>query len=98
MGIFGDRNADDPITNALQACTARVGGIALFSGVVNVLMLSGSLYMLQVYDRVLPSRSVATLVGLSFIVILAYLFQGYFDAVRMRMLARAAALFDARLQ
>jgi len=61
-------------------------------------MLSGSLYMLQVYDRVLPSRSVATLVGLSLIVLFAYIVQGYFDAVRMRMLARTAALFDAGLQ
>jgi len=65
---------------------------------VNLLMLSGSLYMLQVYDRVLPSRSVATLVGLSLIVLFAYIVQGYFDAVRMRMLARTAALFDAGLQ
>lgn len=98
MGGFGDWSADDPITSGLRACAARFGGVALFSGVVNVLMLSGSLYMLQVYDRVLPSRSVATLVGLSFIVLLAYLFQGYFDALRMRMLARIAALFDAGLQ
>jgi len=59
-------------------------GIAVFSGVINILMLSGSLYMLQVYDRVIPSRNVATLVGLSSMVLLAYLTQGYFEALRSR--------------
>src|SRR5256885_10596140 len=73
-------------------------GIAIFSGVVNVLMLSGSLYMLQVYDRVIPSRNIATLLGLSLIVLLAYLLQGYFDALRARMLCRVATLFDAGMQ
>ncbi len=72
--------------------------MALFSGVVNLLTLSGSLYMLQVYDRVIPSRNVATLLGLSAIVLFAYLLQGYFDALRTRMLARIATLFDAELQ
>ncbi|MBI5322039.1 MAG: type I secretion system permease/ATPase [Bradyrhizobium sp.] len=75
-----------------------MAGIAVFSGVVNVLMLSGSLYMLQVYDRVIPSRNVATLIGLSLMVLCAYLLQGYFDALRSRMLCRVATLFDAGLQ
>jgi ATP-binding cassette subfamily C protein PrsD len=73
-------------------------GIAVFSGVINVLMLSGSLYMLQVYDRVIPSRNIATLFGLSLIVLFAYLMQGYFDALRARMLCRVATLFDVGLQ
>ena len=73
-------------------------GIAAFSGVINILMLSGSLYMLQVYDRVIPSRNIATLLGLSLIVLFAYLVQGYFDALRSRMLCRVATLFDVGLQ
>jgi PrtD family type I secretion system ABC transporter len=73
-------------------------GIALFSGVINLLMLSGSLYMLQVYDRVIPSRNIATLFGLSLMVLLAYLMQGYFDALRARMLCRVGTLFDVGLQ
>ncbi len=73
-------------------------GVAAFSGIVNLLTLSGSLYMLQVYDRVIPSRNVATLAGLSAIVLLAYVLQGYFDALRTRMLARIGMLFDAGLQ
>jgi ATP-binding cassette subfamily C protein PrsD len=69
-----------------------------FSGVVNLLMLAGPLYLLQVYDRVIPSHSLSTLLGLSAIVLVVYLAQGYFDALRMRMLTRIASLFDAALQ
>jgi PrtD family type I secretion system ABC transporter len=54
--------------------------------------------MLQVYDRVIPSRNLATLFGLSLMVLLAYLIQGYFDALRARMLCRVATLFDVGLQ
>jgi ATP-binding cassette, subfamily C, bacterial PrsD len=90
--------ADDPVSRGLRESGRRMIGIALFSGVINLLMLSGSLYMLQVYDRVLPSRNLATLAGLSLMVLLAYLIQGYFDALRSRMLCRVATLFDVGLQ
>lgn len=93
-----DLNGNDPVTRGLRASARQLAGVAIFSGVVNLLTLSGSLYMLQVYDRVIPSRSVATLVGLSLIVLLAYLLQGYFDALRTRMLSRIGSLFDAALQ
>src|SRR6516164_8670090 len=91
-------SSDDPVALGLRESARRMVGIAVFSGVINVLMLSGSLYMLQVYDRVIPSRNIATLLGLSLIVLLAYLLLGYFDALRTRMLARIGALFDADLQ
>lgn len=89
---------DDPVALRLHESARRMVGIAVFSGVVNVMMLSGSIYMLQVYDRVIPSRNVATLLGLSLMVLCAYLTQGYFDALRSRMLCRVATLFDAGLQ
>jgi PrtD family type I secretion system ABC transporter len=96
---FGiDRGSDDPVSAGLQAAARQLLGVAAFSGIVNLLMLSGSLYMLQVYDRVIPSRSVPTLLGLSAIVLGAYVLQGYFDALRTRMMARIGTLFDARLQ
>jgi hypothetical protein len=91
-------SSDDPVALGLRESARRMVSIALFSGVINVLMLSGSLYMLQVYDRVIPSRNVATLLGLSLMVLFAYLVQGYFDALRARMLCRVATLFDAGLQ
>jgi ATP-binding cassette subfamily C protein PrsD len=91
-------DGDDPVAIQLRASRRRLASVAIFSGVVNLLTLSGSLYMLQVYDRVIPSHNIATLFGLSAIVIVAYLLQGYFDALRSRMLARIGALFDIELQ
>jgi ATP-binding cassette, subfamily C, bacterial PrsD len=82
----------------LRESARRMVGVAGFSGVVNILMLSGSLYMLQVYDRVIPSRNVATLLGLSLMVLLAYLIQAYFEALRARMLCRVATMFDVGMQ
>src|ERR1700756_2681157 len=90
--------SDDLVTRELRASARRLAGVAVFSGVINLLTLSGSLYMLQVYDRVIPSRNVATLLGLSLIVLLAYLLQGFFEALRSRMLSRIGTLFDASLQ
>jgi ATP-binding cassette subfamily C protein PrsD len=90
--------SDDPVSLRLRESARRMIGIAVFSGVINILMLSGSLYMLQVYDRVIPSRNVQTLLGLSLIVLLAYVVQGYFDATRSRMLCRVGTMFDAGLQ
>jgi PrtD family type I secretion system ABC transporter len=83
---------------ALADARRRLVSVAVVSGAINLLMLAGSIYMLQVYDRVLPSRSLATLLGLSVLVLAAYLLQGYLDAVRTRMLARIAGIFDAALQ
>jgi ATP-binding cassette, subfamily C, bacterial PrsD len=96
--LLSTRGTDDPVALRLRESARRMVGIAVFSGVINVLMLSGSVYMLQVYDRVIPSRNTATLLGLSLMVLFAYLVQGYFDALRARMLCRVATVFDAGLQ
>src|SRR5262245_12878090 len=89
---------NDIVTRELHASLHRLGGVVGFSGIINLLTLSGSVYMLQVDDRVIPGRNLATLLGLSLIVLFAYLLQGYFDALRSRMLARVASIFDANLQ
>jgi PrtD family type I secretion system ABC transporter len=98
LKLFSTEAADAPVTRGLRASARRRVGVAAFSVVINILMLSGSLYMLQVYDRVIPSRNVATLMGLSLMVVVAYLVQGYFDALRTRMLCRVATLFDVGMQ
>lgn len=61
-------------------------------------MLAGPLYMLQIYDRVLASRSVSTLVGLSIFLLGAYAFQGILDAIRTRIVVRSARLLDEQLE
>lgn len=67
------------------------------SGVVNVLALTGAIYMLQIYDRALTSQSVPTLVALSVVAIGLYLFQGILDVVRSQILVRISGRFDKEL-
>lgn len=71
--------------------------VFLFSIFVNLLMLTGPLYMLQVYDRVLGSRSEATLVALSVLVAFLFLAMGILDHVRGRIMARIGARIQDRL-
>ena len=83
---------------ARSALRRRLGdllSVGIFSSVVNVLTLTGSIYMLQVYDRVLLSRSVETLVVLSLLALVAYGLQGALDVLRMRILSRIGARIDA---
>ncbi len=70
---------------------------ALFSVAVNLLMLTGPIFMLQVYDRVLSSHSEATLVTLIAIVAFLFLMMGVLDHARQRVVARAGARLQARL-
>lgn len=74
-----------------------VGVVFIFSIAVNLLMLTGPLYMLQIYDRVLGSRSVETLVALSLLVMFLFLMMGILDHFRGRVLARVGARFQDRL-
>ncbi|SDX85235.1 type I secretion system permease/ATPase [Citreimonas salinaria] len=72
--------------------------VAVFSFFVNLLMLTGPIYMLQVYDRVLGSGSEATLVALSVLVVFLYAMMGILDYVRGRIMGRVAARFQAALE
>ena len=85
------------IRAALGESRRWFAAIGLFSAFVNLLMLTGPLFMLQVYDRVLTSRSEATLVALIAIVAFLFLMMGLLDHARARVLARAGARFQARL-
>ena len=69
-------------------------GIGLISGVVNLLALTSPLFMLQIYDRVLASGSVPTLVGLAVLAAGLYAFQAGLDALRARVLLRIGERFD----
>lgn len=70
---------------------------AIFSVFVNLLLLTAPIYMLQIYDRVLSSGSVATLVTLSLLMAFLFLMMGCLDYARGRLLARAGARFQAEL-
>lgn len=71
--------------------------VLIVSAVLNVLLLGGSIYMMLVYDSVLPSHSIPTLVGLLVMVLAVYLFQAFFDNMRAGMLADVANAVDHQL-
>jgi ATP-binding cassette, subfamily C, bacterial PrsD len=86
--------ASSELAVALRACRQAFVAIALFSGMSNILMLTGSLFMLEVYDRVLPSRSVPTLVALLALTAGLYAAQGFIEAIRSRILVRIGDSLD----
>jgi len=77
------------IATALAESRRLFVAIGVFSAFVNLLMLTGPIFMLQVYDRVLTSRSEATLVTLVVITAFLFLMMGILDHARGRVLARA---------
>ncbi len=83
-----------PIEVAVRRSYRIFVGVGLFSGVINLLALTGSFYMLQVYDRVLPSRSVPTLVGLSVLMAGFYIANGLLDFFRVRIMSRVGMRID----
>ncbi|MGM0560077.1 MAG: type I secretion system permease/ATPase [Pseudomonadota bacterium] len=85
------------VSEAVRSCRSAFIGIFLVSAVINLLMLTGPLFMLQVYDRILASGSVPTLLVLSGIVIGLYLFNGALDILRSRALTRISMRVYTRL-
>jgi ATP-binding cassette subfamily C protein len=85
----------------LAQLTQGFRGIVVFlfliSGLINILALTGSLYMMQIYDRALTSGSIPTLAVLSALAIGLYVFQGAFDVIRSQVLVRIGARLDKRI-
>src|SRR6201996_3541033 len=82
---------------ALRACRNAFIGLGIMSCMINLLYLTGSLFMLEVYDRVLPSRSVPTLIGLIILACGLYAAQGVLDLIRGRILGRIGTSLDEAL-
>lgn len=95
MSHEADRSAD--LRGAFAKLSPSLTAVAVFSAVVNLLMLTGPLFMLQVYDRVLGSRSSSTLLVLFVIVIYLYVLMGVLDYVRGRILDRIGARLQSDL-
>ena len=74
------------------------GVVGVFSFAVNMLMLTGPLFMMQVYDRVLASRSVETLTALFLLVVFLFTMMGLLDLARNRVMARVAARFQEKME
>lgn len=95
--MAGQQKNQNPLSAAVRESSSTFWSVGLFSCAVNLLMLTGPLFMLQVYDRVLASRSVPTLVALFGLVVALYAFMGVFDFVRKKALSRLGYKIDVNL-
>ena len=90
-------NQRSELAQALASCRGAFVATALMSGMSNILMLTGAIFMLEIYDRVLPSRSIPTLVALVILAAGLFLAQGLLDIIRGRILVRIGARLDEEL-
>lgn len=98
MAQPNDTTGPDEISLVYRESRSTLVATAVFSAIVNVLMLTGSLFMLQVYDRVLPSASVPTLVALFGIVAALYAYYGFLEFLRARLMVRMGRKVEERLR
>ena len=96
MARLGNRKESE-ILAALARLRGGLWSIVALSAMINILTIAGSLYLMMVYDRVLPSQSLATLFSIFGMIAVAYLFYGLFDVMRSRMLADVASSLDRSL-
>ena len=87
----------NPVKSAWGSLRKGFVAVAIFSLFLNLLMLAGPLYMLQVYDRVLTSQNIDTLIALSLLLAGVFIVIGCLDLMRMRILGRLAARFEMRV-
>ena len=90
-------NPRSELAAALASCRGAFVATALMSGMSNILMLTGAIFMLEIYDRVLPSRSLPTLVALVILAAGLFTAQGILDLIRGRILVRIGARLDEEL-
>jgi PrtD family type I secretion system ABC transporter len=86
------------LIGAFRGCRLAFIACGVFSGLINLLALTSSLYMLQLYDRVIPAHSVPTLVGISVIMLLLFALYGLLDIVRARIMSRIGVAIDRHLR
>jgi len=87
-----------PLTQALKACYPALGATFVISMFINATMLVSPLYSMQIYDRVLTSRNITTLVMLTSIVVVFLVLYGILEFVRSGVLARAGVQFESHLR
>lgn len=87
----------DPVRAAMQLCRRHFISVAVFSALVNLLYIAPTLYMLQIYDRVVPTQGGMTLLFISLVLIFALATLSLLDRVRTRLLVRAGVRLDREL-
>ena len=95
--LLPSKPGTEPLAEALKACRAHFLWAAVFSALVNLLYLTPTLYMMQVYDRVVPTGGVTTLVLLSAVALFALAALSGLDWLRGRLMLRAGLRLDRML-
>jgi ATP-binding cassette subfamily C protein PrsD len=90
-------NQRSELSQALASCRSAFVATGLISAMSNILMLTGAIFMLEIYDRVLPSRSIPTLVALVILAAGLFTAQGLLDLIRGRVLVRIGSRLDEQL-
>jgi ATP-binding cassette subfamily C protein/ATP-binding cassette subfamily C protein EexD len=91
-----ERPGETVLSKAVGACRRQIAGVAVFSGMVNMLQLTVSLYMMQVFDRVLSTRSLDTLYYLTLIAMFALLVMAVLDGLRGQVMQRIAGWVEGK--
>lgn len=97
FSIFVTRTLSDPLRKAVGECRQHLVQAAIFSGLLNLLFLAPAIYMLQIYDRVVPTRGMQTFLMLTIIYVFAVVTLGALDWLRSCLLIRSAARLDRLL-
>ncbi|WP_122466981.1 type I secretion system permease/ATPase [Brevundimonas lutea] len=95
--LLSDKPGARPLAEAIRACRWHLLAAAGFSALVNILYLAPTLYMMQVYDRVVPTGGIITLVLVTIVVFLALGTLAGLDVIRTRLLVRAGLRLDQQL-
>ena len=95
--IFNLRQPSEIIATALRVCRRHFLSAALFSALLNLLFIAPMLYMLQIYDRVVPTQGEVTLLFLTMVVLFALITLSLLDFVRSRLLVRASVRLDRHI-
>jgi ATP-binding cassette subfamily C exporter for protease/lipase len=85
------------LAQAINSFKSAFATVAVFSAIINLMMLAPSLYMLQVYDRVLASRNETTLLLITIMIVGAFIIMSALEFVRSFVLIRVASQLDMKL-
>ncbi|MBU1325328.1 MAG: type I secretion system permease/ATPase [Alphaproteobacteria bacterium] len=95
--LLPDRPGVEPLAEALKACRTHLVWAAVFSALVNLLYLTPTIYMMQVYDRVVPTGGITTLLLITAVAVFALGTLATLDWLRTRILVRAGLRLDRQL-
>src|SRR5260370_9107829 len=97
MSVTGATKVSPVLSDGLRACVPAVATTVIFSFFINLLAFTSPLYMLQIYDRVIGSRSEVTLLGITLLVGYLLIINALLEMLRAPLMVQASLAFDGRL-